>query len=259
MGRTLLLTLEFDGSAFFGWQRQPDRRTVQQVVEEALGRLAGMPCTAIAAGRTDTGVHALAMPVSTTMPEQWTAEALLRALNAVLPRDVAVSEVRAITPGRDARRAAESRRYRYDVGVDAASRSPFRGRTEWALGRPVDLAMLQRAASVLEGEHEFLAFMVTGEPKPHYRCRIVEAAWSAPEAGRLRFIVAADRFLHHMVRMLVGTMVEIGQGRRPESDMARLLTMTHNADTSAPAPAAGLSFLSATYPATYFLGERAAW
>ena len=78
MGRALLLTLEFDGSAFFGWQRQPDRRTVQQVVEEALGRLAGMPCTAIAAGRTDTGVHALAMPVSTTMPEQWTAEALQR-------------------------------------------------------------------------------------------------------------------------------------------------------------------------------------
>ncbi len=144
MGRALLLTVEFDGTAFFGWQRQPDRRTVQQVVEEALGRLAGTPCTAIAAGRTDAGVHALAMPVSTTMPEQWTATALLRALNAVLPRDVAVSEIRAITPGRDARRAAESRRYRYDVGVDAACRSPFRGRTEWPLGRPLDLELVEQ-------------------------------------------------------------------------------------------------------------------
>lgn len=259
MGRALLLTVEFDGTAFFGWQRQPDRRTVQQVVEEGLGRLAGTPCTAIGAGRTDTGVHALAMPVSTTMPEQWTPSTLLRALNAVLPRDVAVSEIRAITPGQDARRAATSRRYQYDIGTDATCRSPFRGRTEWPLGRPVDLAAVQRAASLLEGEHEFLAFMVVGEPKPHYRCRMLEAAWSVPETGRLRFTVAADRFLHHMVRMLVGTMVDIGQGRRPESDMARLLTMTHNADTSPPAPAAGLTFLSATYPASYFLGERAAW
>jgi tRNA pseudouridine38-40 synthase len=259
MEHALLLTIQFDGSAFSGWQRQPERRTVQQVLEEALGRLAGAPRTAIAAGRTDAGVHALAMPVSTTMPERWGCHELLRALNAILPRDVAVAEVRTITPGRDARRAAEGRRYRYDVGVDAQSRSPFRGRTEWALGRTVDLAAMQRAASVLPGEHEFRAFMAVGEPKPHYRCRIVEAEWSVLEPGRLRFTVAADRFLHHMVRMLVGTMVDIGLARRPESDMGRLLTTPHNAETSAPAPAEGLSFVSATFPASYFLGDRAAW
>lgn len=259
MEHALLLTVEFDGSAFSGWQRQPERRTVQQVLEEALERLAGGPRTAIAAGRTDAGVHALAMPVSTTMPVRWGCRELLRALNAVLPRDIAVSEVRTIVPGRDARRAAEGRRYRYDVGVDAHCRSPFRGRTEWALGRPVDLEAMRRAAAVLPGEHEFLAFMVVGEPKPHYRCRIVEAEWAVLEPGRLRFTVAADRFLHHMVRMLVGTMVDIGLARRPESDMARLLTTSHNAETSAPAPAEGLSFVSASFPTNYFLGERASW
>lgn len=259
MEHALLLTVEFDGTAFFGWQRQPDRRTVQQAVEEALSRLAGAPRKAIAAGRTDAGVHALGMPVSTSMPGRWTAADLLRALNAVLPRDVAVSEVRRVAPEGDARRTAESRRYRYDVAVDLTSRSPFRGRTEWALGQPLLLEAMQRAAAILPGEHTFLAFMVTGEPKPHYRCRIVEAGWTVAATGRLRFTVAADRFLHHMVRLLVGTMVDIGLGRRPESDMARLLAMTHNAETSPPAPAEGLTFLSATYPASYFLGERAAW
>jgi tRNA pseudouridine38-40 synthase len=259
MEHALLLALEYDGSAFSGWQRQPERRTVQQVVEEALSRLAGSPRTAIAAGRTDAGVHALGMPVSTSMPAHWTAAELLRALNAVLPRDVAVREIRRTTGAHDARRGAEGRRYRYDVGTDASVRSPFRGQTEWPLGRELDLAAMQRAAMVLPGEHEFLAFMVTGEPKPHYRCRIVEASWSEVEAGRLRFTVAADRFLHHMVRMLVGTMVEIGLQRRPESDMARLLTLPHNAETSAPAPAAGLSFVSAVYPEAYFLAERATW
>jgi tRNA pseudouridine38-40 synthase len=259
MEHNLLLALEYDGSAFSGWQRQPERRTVQQVVEEALGRLAGSPRTAIAAGRTDAGVHALGMPVSTAMPAHWTAAELLRALNAVLPRDVAVTEIRRTTGAHDARRGAEGRRYRYDIATDARSRSPFRGRTEWPLGRPLDLAAMQRAAAVLLGEHEFLAFMVTGEPKPHYRCRIIEASWLEVEAGRVRFTVAADRFLHHMVRMLVGTMVEIGLERRPESDMARLLTLRHNAETSSPAPPEGLTFLSAVYPDTYFLEERAAW
>lgn len=259
MEHALLLTVEFDGTAFSGWQRQPDRRTVQQTVEEALSRLAGTPRTAIAAGRTDAGVHALGMPVSTTMPGRWTAVDLLRALNAVLPRDVAVSGIRRVSPEGDARRTAESRRYRYDVAVDVAARSPFRGRTEWALGQPLALEPMQRAAASLTGEHTFLAFMVTGEPKPHYRCHIVEAGWTVVEAGRLRFTVSADRFLHHMVRLLVGTMVDIGLGRRPESDMARLLTMTHNAETSPPAPAEGLTFLSANYPTTYFLDECVAW
>lgn len=129
----------------------------------------------------------------------------------------------------------------------------------WALGRPLDLSSLNRAAERLPGEHDFRAFMVTGEPKPHYRCRIAAAQWSLLAPGRLRFTVTADRFLHHMVRMLVGTMVEIGLGRRAESDMTHLLTLTHNDQTSPPAPAAGLSFVSATYPDTLFLPEQATW
>jgi tRNA pseudouridine38-40 synthase len=118
---------------------------------------------------------------------------------------------------------------------------------------------LVRTAALLPGEFDFRAFAIVGEPKPHYRCRIIEAGWVALEPERLRFTVAADRFLHHMVRMLVGTMVDIGLGRRPENDMARLLTLPHNAETSAPAPAAGLSFVEASYPDDIYLTEPATW
>ena len=259
MERVFLLVLEFDGTDFCGWQVQPSGRSVQQVVEQAMTRLAGSARKATAAGRTDAGVHALAMPVSVLMPATWTASELLRAANAILPNDVAVRAVHLVGDGTNARRSATARRYRYLVGTDDAARSPFRARTEWALARSLDLAAMVRAASVLVGEHDCRAFAVVGEPKPHYRCCISEAVWDVPTPGCARFTVTADRFLHHMVRMLVGTMVDIGLGRRPEGDMAHLLELHHNSETSAPAPASGLAFVAATYPAGIYDGEAASW
>jgi tRNA pseudouridine38-40 synthase len=259
MERALLLFLEFDGTEFCGWQRQTHGRSVQLVLEGALTELAGRARKAVAAGRTDAGVHALAMPVSVEMPQRWTCRELLRALNAILPSEIAVREVRAVVPGTDARRSALERRYRYDIGIDLAARSPFRARTEWQITHPLSHAAMQRAALTLAGEHDFRAFAAAGAPKPHYDCTVSEAHWQQPDASRLRFTVAANRFLHHMVRMLVGTMVDIGLGRRPECDLAELLLRQDNSDTSPPAPAAGLFFLSARYPDTCFLNERAAW
>ena len=259
MERALLLFLEYDGTEFCGWQRQTHGRSVQLVLEGALTELAGRERKAVAAGRTDAGVHALAMPVSTTMPPRWTCRELLRALNAILPSEIAVREVRAVVPGTDARRSALERRYRYDIGIDPEARSPFRCRTEWQVPQPLAHGAMQQAALMLAGEHDFRAFAAVGAPKPHYDCTISEAAWQQREGTHLRFTVAANRFLHHMVRLLVGTMVDIGLGRRPESDMADLLLRPDNGDTSPPAPAAGLFFLSARYPETCFLTERAAW
>lgn len=259
MERAYLLIVEFDGTDFCGWQRQSEGRSVQLILEQALARLAGSPRRATAAGRTDAGVHALGLPVSTVMPPRWKAAELLRALNAILPSDVAVREVRAVVPEMDARRSALNRSYRYDIGLDASCRSPFRARVEWSLGRPLDLAAMGSATDQLPGEHDFRAFMVAGEPKPHYRCRIAAAHWALLDRARVRFTVSADRFLHHMVRMLVGTLVDIGLGRRAESDMAHLLTLPHNDETSPPAPAAGLSFVSADYAVELYLAERATW
>lgn len=259
MGRAFLLTLQFDGTEYCGWQRQREGRSIQGELEGALGRLAGGPVRAVAAGRTDAGVHALGMPVTTEMPPRWEPADLLRALNALLPADIAVAAAREVRPGTNARKSALGRRYHYDIGTDGSSRSPFRSRTEWTLGKPLDLGVLQRTAGVILGEHDFRAFAVVGEPKPHYRCRVQEANWQSHRDRGVRFVVAADRFLHHMVRFLVGTMVEIGLGRRSETDMPELLALDHNHRTAPPAPAAGLSFVQAWYPESIWAGPEVSW
>jgi len=253
MARTFLVTLHYDGGGFAGWQRQAEGRTVQAVLEGVLERLAASPVRAHAAGRTDAGVHARGMAVSCTMPARWTAEALFRALNALLPEDCWTEAVREMQPGFHARTAATGRSYRYLIGIDPGAESPFRRRYEWALGRPLDRDALEAAADALLGEHDFHAFSVRSSPRAHKRCRIRAARWSTrPESQGVRFDIAADRFLHHMVRMLVGTMVDIGLGRRALSDMDRMLALDARVTTSPPAPARGLYFVAAEYPTECF-------
>lgn len=253
MARTFLVTLHYDGGGFAGWQRQAEGRTVQAVFEAVLERLAGAPVRAHAAGRTDARVHARGMAVSCTMPSRWTAEAFERALNALLPEDCWTEAVREMQPGFHARMSATGRRYRYLIGTDPGAASPFRRRYEWALGRPLDRDSLDVAADTLLGEHDFHAFSVRSSPRAHKRCRIRAARWSTrPESQGVVFDIAADRFLHHMVRMLVGTMVDIGLGRRALSDMDRLLALDASVTTSPPAPARGLYFVAAEYPEQCF-------
>jgi len=156
-------------------------------------------------------------------------------------------------PGFHARKSAISRRYRYDIGLDEASASPFRRPFEWALARPLDPDALHAAARLVAGEHDFRAFAAKGAPKPHYRCRLGVAQWAdRPEGRGVSFHVEADRFLHHMVRMLVGTMVDVGLGRRPLEDIVRLLARGDNQETSPPAPPQGLYFVAAAYPPELF-------
>jgi tRNA pseudouridine38-40 synthase len=256
MSRTFLAALHFDGSGFVGWQRQPAGRSVQVEFERVLERLFGRRAVAHAAGRTDAGVHAVGLAVSFSAPSTWSSAALRRALNALLPKDCWVESLSPMQPGFHARKSATSRRYRYDIGTDDASASPFRRRFEWALGRPLDTAALRAAATLLLGEHDFRAFAAKGEPKPHYLCRLSRAEWEMrPDRRGLSFHVEADRFLHHMVRMLVGTMVDVGLDRRPLTDIEALLERGDNSETSPPAPAQGLYFVAATYPDTLYADE----
>ena len=256
MSRTFLAALHFDGSGFVGWQRQPAGRSVQVEFERVLERLFARRAVAHAAGRTDAGVHAAGLAVSFSAPASWSAAALRRALNALLPKDCWVESVDPMQPGFHARKSAISRRYRYDIGTDDAAASPFRRRFEWALGRPLDAALLRAAGTLLLGEHDFRAFAAKGEPKPHYLCRLSRAEWEVrPDARGLSFHVEADRFLHHMVRMLVGTMVDVGLDRRPLSDVETLLERADNSETSPPAPPQGLYFVAATYPSAMYADE----
>jgi tRNA pseudouridine38-40 synthase len=258
MLQTFLAVLHFDGGGFIGWQRQSSGRSVQGEVEQVLGRLTGQRVVAHAAGRTDTGVHAQGLGISFSLPLHWSAGELHRALNALLPNDCWVERVNRMQPGFHARKSALARSYRYDIGTDPASASPFRRRYEWALGRRLDVAALRAASQQVRGQHDFTAFSVRGQPRAHHRSRITRSEWTDRGGDRgVSYHVEADRFLHHMVRMLVGTMVDIGLGRRRPADMAALLERGDNLETSPPAPPEGLFFVAATYPSECYAVEDA--
>jgi tRNA pseudouridine38-40 synthase len=257
--RPFLAVVQYDGGQFVGWQRQPAGRTVQGEFESVLERLADRRTVVTGAGRTDTGVHALGQGAGFLADERWAGDVdgLRRALNALLPSDIWVERVHLMNPTFHARKSAVARRYRYQVGTDDAARSPFRRRYEWALGRTLDADALATAAGSLLGEHEFRGLSAAGQVKPHYRCRVALATW-APRADGLgmTFVIEADRFLHHMVRFLVGAMVDIALGRRPGSDFSLLLTATDNQAASPPAPPQGLYLELVRYPADLYAEAR---
>ena len=252
--RTLQLVLHYDGTGFSGWQRQPDRRTVQGVLEDALARLCAGPVAALGSGRTDAGVHARGQAVGVRVPERWTSQTLRRALNAVLPHDIWVANAHDMREDFHARYSASSRRYSYYIGTDDAVGSPFRRTTEWALLKPFTRDALDAAAARIVGEHSFRAFAVRGTApaEDDHRCRITDAQWKDREGG-LVFEIEANRFLHHMVRFLVGTMADVAIGRRPLANFDSLLQAPTNDDVSPPAPAHALFLDVVRYPAEFYL------
>jgi tRNA pseudouridine38-40 synthase len=252
--RTVQLVVHYDGAEFSGWQRQPSQRTVQGVIEEALARLCGQPVSALGSGRTDAGVHARGQAVGVIVPARWESAQLRRALNGVLPPDIWVAKAFEMRPEFHARYSAVSRRYAYLVGTDDEARSPFRRHHELAFPRPLDRAALDAAAAVVRGDHCFRAFAVQGtapETDSH-RCVVTASAWT-DRAGGLTYQVEANRFLHHMVRFLVGTMLDIASGRRPAADMQRLLTADDNREVSAPVVPHALFLETVRYPDDLYL------
>ena len=252
--RTVQLVLHYDGSAFAGWQRQPSERTVQGELERVLTRLTGGHVAALGAGRTDAGVHARGQAVGVRVSERWSAANLRRALNALLPRDIWVRAAYDMRPDFHARFSALSRRYSYYVGTDEEARSPFRRNTEWPYSRSLDRTILDRGASTLVGDHCFLAFAVRGTAPDtdDHRCIVHSATWRERDGG-LVFEIEANRFLHHMVRFLVGTLIESASGKREQDAVDRLLTAQSNDEVSAPAPAHGLFLDRVTYPPDLYL------
>ena len=248
-GSTWYAILHYFGRDFAGWQRQPVDRTVQREFETVLEQLCRVPVVTHAAGRTDAGVHALGQVVSFVLERAWTREDLHRGLNALLPGDVWVERVGPAPDRFHARKHATSRRYRYVVGCDAAAFSPFRKPFEWALGRPLNPDALAKSAAAVCGEHDFRALSSTGQVKPHYRCNVTGAEWTArPKGEGFIFTIEANRFLHRMVRFIVGMSVDFALGRRSGDDIERLLAGTDNSQASPPAPPEGLYLLDVRYP-----------
>lgn len=248
------LVLHYDGSGFAGWQRQLDEPSVQGALEDTLFKLTQQKVTVTGAGRTDAGVHARGQAAGVRVPEKWRAPELRRALNATLPESIWVAAAHEMTDAFHARYSALARRYSYRVGLDEEAWSPFRRRYEWALDGGIDLAVLAASAEAVVGEHAFLAFAVKGTApaSDDHRCTVHSALWRERPGG-LTFEIEANRFLHHMVRYIVGTMVHAASGRRSPDSVARLLSQADNRDVSPPAPAHALFLEQVRYPSDLYL------
>jgi tRNA pseudouridine38-40 synthase len=221
------LDLSYDGSAFHGWSCQPGLRTVQEVVQQALGWVLVLPepPELTVAGRTDAGVHARGQVAHADVPaDSWQAasETAARKLARALPPDVRVRAIAAAPPGFDARFSALWRRYSYRVCDDPARADPLRRHDTLWHPRPVDVDRMNAAAAALTGEHDFAAFCRRREGATTVR-ELLRLEWSRPEPGLAVATVAADAFCHNMVRALVGAMLPVGDARRPPTWPAEVL------------------------------------
>jgi tRNA pseudouridine38-40 synthase len=236
----LKLTLEYDGTDFHGWAAQPGVRTVEGVVADALRSLFSEVEKLAVAGRTDTGVHALGNVVSADVAGGPPVERVPEALSALLPEDVAAVAAEEAESDFHARHSARSRSYRYRI-YRRRERSPLEVRRSWWYPRRIDLDAVAASADLLAGEHDFRAFTPTETQHDVFVRRVLSATWH--ERGEhLDFEITADSFLRHMVRTLVGTMLE----RQPEA-MARLLQGGSRPDAGATAPPWGLYLLAVGY------------
>jgi tRNA pseudouridine38-40 synthase len=238
------LIVEYDGTEFHGWQMQPDRRSVQAALEDALARLLGEPTRAAAAGRTDAGVHAAGQVVCFHSERAIPLGTLQRALNALTPPDLAVRAVDTVADEFDVRRAARSRRYVYRIWTRAEA-SPFWRRYAWHVPWALDADAMRRAAAQLIGEHDFSSFRAAGCDALHPVRRVYRSELER-RGDLLVYEIEATAFLRHMVRNVVGTLVEIGSGRRSE-DVAGLLAVRDRTQAAATAPAHGLCLAEIRY------------
>ena len=242
--RTIKLTLEYDGSDFVGWQFQENGRSVQEEVEKGISQILQERVRITGAGRTDSGVHAKGQVASFATESSLHCASIARGLNGVLPPDVAVLAAEDAPDGFNARFDARSRRYEYIIKLKpAAIWRNFSWHVSYKLNQEIMAACLQ----TISGMHDFESFCKSEADVKHFGCNVFRAAWLTPDESTLVFDITADRFLHGMVRALVGTMVEIGRGYRPLGDLERVLAAKDRREAGMAAPPQGLFLTHVEY------------
>jgi tRNA pseudouridine38-40 synthase len=248
--RTLKLTLAYDGAAYRGWQRQPGSRTLQDEIEQAILRITGEKVVISGSGRTDSGVHALGQVASFHTECTLPPVALRKALNAELPNDIVVVDAAEAVPGFHARKWAKRKRYRYVIH-NSRTGDVFRRATSWhyCYGK-LDAEAMHRAAQHWRGTHDFRSFESQWPQRSSSVRTVLDIECrrlAAPDHKVIAFEVEADGFLYNMVRTMVGTLVEVGRGRKPETWTAELLTAGDRRQAGMKVPAQGLFLMSVHY------------
>lgn len=242
---TFKLTLEYDGTAYAGWQRQPDQPTIQEAIERAILQVSQATVSVVAAGRTDSGVHALGQAASFRTDRTWASGDWTRALNAVLPEDISVRSTELMPDTFHAQRAARGKLYEYRI-LNRPERPTIERRYVWHVYRPLDDAAMQQAASALIGAHDFSSFEGSLTDNDDPRCHLQRLALSR-RGDHLSIEAYADRFLKHMVRAIVGTLVEVGVGKRPPQSLTDVLTARNRSAAGQTAPPHGLFLMRVDY------------
>jgi tRNA pseudouridine38-40 synthase len=255
-GQNWKLTLAYDGSDFHGWQVQPDRVTIQGELADALSRVTGERVLPQGSGRTDAGVHAEGQVASVFLEAPIPGENLHRALNRTLPASIRVHSVESAPLDFHARHSAQAKTYEYRIFRGEIC-PPWISRYAWALNWPLDAVRMQAAAQLVAGTHDFTSFAATdpdlaarsadGDPDPPGNIRTLFASQWREEPDQLIYRVRGNGFLHHMVRNLVGTFIDVGRGHFEPEAVPQILAARSRSAAGATAPARGLFLMSVEY------------
>ncbi len=244
--RTLKLTIEYDGTHFFGFQRQARHRTVQEELEKAFRKFLHEPVKVIGAGRTDSGVHAVHQTAHVRIKHRMPAEAVRKALNGILPHDMAVKEVEEMPSGFHARYDAKGKIYQYFVW-NSRTRSPLNAPISYHYPRKLDLRKMKQAARVFRGRHDFKSFQASGSKKKMNTVRDLKRLDIEKKGALIQFTFEGNGFLYNMVRNLTGTLLWAGEGRVSVEGTRRILEAKDRRKAGPTVPAKGLFLVKVKY------------
>ena len=237
------LSLSYFGEAYHGWQRQPNAVSVQEVIEQALSTLLRTPISIVGAGRTDTGVHAREIFAHFDTEEKL-PEDLVHRLNRFLPDDIAVKAINKVPEDAHARFSAVSRSYEYHI---VRKKDPFYRDRAYMITRPLNVSAMNEAAEMLKSYEDFECFSKSNTDVHTFNCKIMEAYWKEKK-DLLVFHIAADRFLRNMVRAVVGTLLDVGQGKQTLEDVKAIIKSKNRSEAGVSVPAKGLYLTRVEYP-----------